>query len=490
MRARRRTWGVVLMGIATVVLGVLAERSVLLVAGVALGAWLIGRQSAALRAFRTVDDGLSIDVATIRTAVAVEEDFRVAVTAHLESPTPTPVEITVGLPVGATGATDPERTLTMAAGDQEATATFTCTFPTAGRYRFPTPTATITPVDDLFTETIRRGDGPRVLVRANTPDDLHVGQGGEPLSLAYGEHPAGRGGGGLTPEELRQYQPGDAADRIDWKATARQQDVYVREFEAETDRQTVLVVDHRGRTALGPPGATVFAYAREVALGFTDGAERLSDPLGCWTVGDRGVTGRFAATSFATGYDRIRTHLRDLAPTQAPTADGGMEVPSEAGARHQSGGGHRLLRPAQAARFHARLDNDDSQFATMLRPFLAARDTYVQRLTGDPLFNTVQRMRAATNSATLSIIVTDDQDRDQLREAVKYATHNGSSAFVFIAPRVLYESDAAGSAAEQYQRYVAFEEFRRTLDRLPRVTAFEIGPGDRLDRLLAARRRR
>ena len=41
-----------------------------------------------------------------------------------------------------------------------------------------------------------------------------------------------------------------------------------------------------------------------------------------------------------------------------------------------------------------------------------------------------------------------------------------------------------------YESYVDFEEFRRELSRLPRVTAFEVGPSDRLEAVLSERHRR
>ncbi|WP_189319172.1 hypothetical protein [Halolamina pelagica] len=40
-----------------------------------------------------------------------------------------------------------------------------------------------------------------------------------------------------------------------------------------------------------------------------------------------------------------------------------------------------------------------------------------------------------------------------------------------------------------YDRYADFESFRRTVARTPRTEVYEVGPGDRLDALLAARRR-
>ncbi|QZP38447.1 DUF58 domain-containing protein [Halobaculum magnesiiphilum] len=496
MHARRRTWGTAIAGAAIVALGAFADRPLLVVAGVPLAAWLIGRQASAVRAFRAVDDRLTVSVSTARAAVAVDEPVRVTVSARFEGPdpAPAPVSVTVPLPVGATGASRAERTLEIPAGEREAASTFSCSFRTAGRFDFPSATVTVRSLDDLFDESLTRASKPTVRADPRTPSDLHVGAGGEALS--YGDHPGGRSGGGITPEELREYQPGDAADRIDWKATARHGQIYVREFEPESDRRTVVILDHRARTDLGPAGATLFAYLREVALGFVDGAEALSDPVGCRTVGDDGITGRFDATSASAGYDRIRAHLRELTPTEgtrtvandgeSAASDGvGAAVPTTA---HAETAGHAQVRPAAAAARADRL-TDDTPFAERVRPFLEARDSYVRRLRGDALFGAVERARADVGSTALSVIVTDDADRDRLLEAVRLATRGGAHALVFVAPRVLFDADDPADPETAYERYLEFERFRRTLDGITRVTAFEVGPGDRLDRLLAAGRR-
>jgi len=502
MQVQRRARAFVLMGLAVIALGVLAERALLVAGGIALAAWLLGRQVAAVRAIRAVDRDLTLDVTPIRRRVLVDDEVRLAVTARFDGPAPAPTEILVNLPVAADGPPVAERTLRIDAGATDAGTTVEFTVPTAGRYEIPQASVTIRPRDGLFTETLPRGPTPGVTVAARTPADLRIGRGGEEVAMAYGEHPVGRGAGGISPEEIRQFQPGDATDQIDWKATARLDDLYVREFEAETDRRSVLVFDHRGATDLGPEGATLFAYLREVALSFTDAAERLSDPVGCWTVGDDGVTNRYDLTTAASGYDRIRTMLTELEPTRRPAL---ATAPS-----HLAGGGtvgdsgsvavgtdrtdatatqDRGVNPGRAALADARLSADETAFARQLRPFLGSRTSYVQRIESDPLFGAVERLRAETTGTTWTVLLTDDARRDRVREAARLATRGGDHAVVFLAPRVLFDGDVLADPEAVYDRYVDAEEFRRDLDGLPRVTAFEVGPGDRLDRLLAAGRR-
>ncbi|MFC7019236.1 MULTISPECIES: hypothetical protein [Haloarcula] len=57
---------------------------------------------------------------------------------------------------------------------------------------------------------------------------------------------------------------------------------------------------------------------------------------------------------------------------------------------------------------------------------------------------------------------------------------------VFLTPSVLYDLDTLGDLDDAYRRYTAFEEFRRELAALERVSAFEVGPSDRLSAVLSA----
>jgi uncharacterized protein (DUF58 family) len=55
-------------------------------------------------------------------------------------------------------------------------------------------------------------------------------------------------GQGTEFDSLREYVRGDDVRSIDWRATARRQDVVVRTWRPERDRRVVIVIDS-GRTA-------------------------------------------------------------------------------------------------------------------------------------------------------------------------------------------------------------------------------------------------
>ena len=62
-------------------------------------------------------------------------------------------------------------------------------------------------------------------------------------SLLSGRHASRLRGRGLMFEEMRAYVPGDDIRSIDWKATARAGDPFVRVYNEERERPVILVVD-------------------------------------------------------------------------------------------------------------------------------------------------------------------------------------------------------------------------------------------------------
>ena len=125
-----------------------------------------------------------------------------------------------------------------------------------------------------------------------------------------------------------------------------------------------------------------------------------------------------------------------------------------------------------------------------LVPFLEAGQRYVDRIDAQPLFRTVRTHRKRTAGSVWTVIFSDDSHRAELRETVKLARGADDFVVVFLTPSVLFEEGSLSALPDAYDGYLAFEEFRRELDRLDRVSAFEVCPGDRLDALLATDQRR
>jgi hypothetical protein len=103
-----------------------------------------------------------------------------------------------------------------------------------------------------------------------------------------------------------------------------------------------------------------------------------------------------------------------------------------------------------------------------------------------PVFQAAQVIAARHTGTTRTIILTDDTDRTPVVEAVKAAQQGSGDVFVYLLPSALFAAGSMQDVTAAYEQYITFESFRRDLAALPRVRAFEVGPNDRLARVLAA----
>jgi len=462
MEVTRRFWGVVGVGLALAAGGVLLERPSLLVGGAAVGAWLLTAQYLFVAALRETDATLDVDQSVVPATVAVDGTATVTVTATLGTAVPLDLRVRARPPAGVEAGDRGEQTCVLRQG--ETAATFDATCPVAGAHTFAEPVLEARDRRGLFAETLHRGPARRVAVEPRSASEVHVGRGGEGIAVAYGSHPSDRPGGGDESAGVREYVTGDAANRIDWKATARLGEPYVREFETETDLPTTLVVDHRASLGTGPAEETGLDALREVALSVLAAAEAAGDPVSLLTVGDGAITGRVERTVTDAGYVTVRDRLRVLAPTEAVERDGGIATG-----------------PAAARRAADGLDGDDA-LARTLRPYLAPA-AYVDRVEDDPLFAAIRSDRRVRQGRT--VVFTDDAHPAELREAVKLAREQGR-VVVFLAPRALFEPGGLADLEAAYDRYREFERLRRSLAELGRVEVYEVAPADRIDAVRTA----
>lgn len=476
MRPTRRCWSVLAAALAFPAGAVLFQRPTLLFGGAALGAWLLAQQYRFLVALRRADETLAIERTLDRDRVSTETPITVTTTGQIDPETELTVTVTDDTPVGTrTDASVVDRQFQLDSQTPADRTVFTVQAPLAGEFSFERPTVTFTDGGGLFRETWTRGPTATLIVEPRRPRNIHVGESGRQVAMAYGEHEVEGRGAGLTPAELRKYVAGDTASHIDWKATARLGEPHVREFEVETDRKTALVVDHRAPMNAGLPGETQLDYLREVGLVILDAARDANDPLGLYTVGDSGVTGVTAPGSSDRQYTEMERRLRSLTPT-----DG----------RETRRPNLRARSPAESRRAASLLQNTDSAFARSLTPYYRASNPYIERIADDPLFSTVQSFLTRQQGSLFTVICTDDSNRAEVREAVKLARRGENRVLVLLTPRSLFTPGGLGDLETAYTTYLDFEEFRRDLSRLDRVSALEVAPGDRLGAVLQSRRAR
>ncbi|WP_413991111.1 DUF58 domain-containing protein [Labrys okinawensis] len=109
-------------------------------------------------------------------------------------------------------------------------------------------------------------------------------------SLLAGRHASRLRGRGLNFEELRHYVEGDDTRTIDWLATARMGNPFVRVYSEERDRPVLLIVDQRSTMFFGSRRMMKSVAAAEAAALAAWRVTSLGDRVGGVVFGDSGAT--------------------------------------------------------------------------------------------------------------------------------------------------------------------------------------------------------
>ncbi len=104
---------------------------------------------------------------------------------------------------------------------------------------------------------------------------------------ALGPYPSLFRGHGIEFSEVREYQPGDPFQAIDWKVTARMRRPYVKRFVEERELAVLLVVDVSASNEFGTRGTLKRDLVAEVASVLALAAIRAGDPVGLLLFSDR-----------------------------------------------------------------------------------------------------------------------------------------------------------------------------------------------------------
>lgn len=498
---------------------------ILLLGAVSIWVWLLVMQLRFVQYTQAVWDDLELHQTVSDSVVTTSDDVIIQLKAEFPESLPCSLRLTSLPPLVATAPSRNSRSVWFDSGEQHKTLDYSVTMRAAGQTTPRGVRALLRDPAGLFTQTWDWSDDdctPTIDVRPYGPRNIHVGTGQESLGQGYGEHVTEYSGGGIEPLELREYVPGDALSRIDWKATARLAEPYIREYEATADRQTLLVVDHRDEMATGDVGRTMLDHGRSVGTAVVQTARQLSDPLGWLTVGNNGITQFIHPQSTPDQYQQAQRTLEKLEPTPAATssnsaadtptkepsnarsADGGPTArapgdvrssDNQIGASTQTAVTSSCEQPysaitpvtvADRRQFAQRLAGENSSFATRLRPFYADSTEYIHSVAKDPLFRSLDVARQQIGGAVWTILVSSDQRPVELLEAVRAARQGGNHVIAFLTPTVLFAPVDSDNMESAYEQYRAFHELRQRLERHERVTAFEVGPRDRLADILAS----
>lgn len=467
MQTTRRFWLTVGTVAVTAILATALQSPLLFGVPAGLGGWLVAHQLAFTSHLRTIQSEASLTYTATPNPVLVGDQIEITVT--LDHPTLSHATGTLDLPTVPGIVFDTSPTTPLAEHTEAITLSATATTSVAGTYTLPAPRLSLEDATGVFTETITVGDAQTVTITPRVPRDTHVGEGGDRVGIAIGDHDAAQGSAGFEPGELQEYTPGDPANRIDWKATARLQEPYIREFEAETSRQTLLVLDNRPPMQAGQRGETKLDYARDVALWLLEYANSVSDPLAATIVHKDDAWTSGHPTAAEPGYRRIRSYLQDLRPHDATPQQSTAWSVTASMAKDRS----------------ADLTGDDP-FDSTLAPYFTDATTYYQRVADTPLFEMTRRQAAKTDGGAWIAVITDDEHREELLETVRAVASENTHVAAFVLPSVLISSTGLTDVAAAYQEYLDFEEFRQQLAAIPYATAYEVGPQDKLETVIQA----
>ena len=342
-------------------------------------------------------------------------------------------------------------------------------FPFAGNYTIGPASITIASTYGFFEATVRASNTVSVTVEPEDTDSMHIGRGGNQFATGLGDHGVENAGEGTVPAGIRTYMPGDPASRINWKATARLDEVYIREFETETVRPLAVLLDRR-QSSQNTLYENPVEYRRDIAISLVREAEAHSDPVGLYDVDTTQMEASQQLSADRSQYIQLRRQLYNTVPVN--------------GSKQGTGTTQTEQSTVDTNRVVTRLRTDQSAFSTKLSPFLRRSTTTSHQVEGSPLMQTAQTYLKRQGGNVRVAILCDDQRRSELYETAKLAGQLSQEVMVFITPTVLFESDDIAVIDNVYARYSAFEQYRSQLDTLENVTAFEVTPGSKLQSVI------
>jgi uncharacterized protein (DUF58 family) len=158
-----------------------------------------------------------------------------------------------------------------------------------------------------MTAVSKRSLRPEVIKRINRLEvrARHIVEG-----LLSGMHRSPYFGQSVEFLQHRQYAPGDDLRRVDWKVWAKQDRLYVKQYEEDTDLRCCLLVDVSGSMEYGSGAMTKCDYAVTAAAALAYLLLRQQDAVGC-AIFDEGIR---QTIPLRTSTSHLTTIVRALEP--------------------------------------------------------------------------------------------------------------------------------------------------------------------------------
>ncbi len=138
------------------------------------------------------------------------------------------------------------------------------------------------------------------------------------MSTYGGSLTSRRKGEGLEFADIRRYEPGDPYKRIEWHATAKTNRLMVRELNAETQLNVMVILDSTESMAYGEAGRTKLDYAARAVASLVSYLSKRGDFIGLTIIqGDKPAAVLPLARGEVQAY-RLLGALGGLSPKASP----------------------------------------------------------------------------------------------------------------------------------------------------------------------------
>jgi len=128
--------------------------------------------------------------------------------------------------------------------------------------------------------------------------------------------------------EHKEYAPGDEVRHIDWKALAKFDKVYVKQFEQETNLRAYLLLDSSASMGYGEGGVTKLEYAKVLAASLAYLLSRQADAVGLVAFAER--THHYLPARSGGGHlHELINQIDRLDPEGTSNLDGAIDFLSE-----------------------------------------------------------------------------------------------------------------------------------------------------------------
>ena len=142
-----------------------------------------------------------------------------------------------------------------------------------------------------------------------------------------GKHRSPHRGSSVEFAEYRKYVPGDDTRRLDWKAFARSDRFYIKEFEADTNLRAYFVVDASGSMNFAGKGEPKIQCARRIAASLAYLLVNQGDAAGLSICTDK-LHLEVPPSRRAAHLERFFSTLGSLEPSAAKPASSRHSTPS------------------------------------------------------------------------------------------------------------------------------------------------------------------